>query len=141
MHGAINAVSWNNLGRLHEVVPLWTPAHLWANRCHGHRRGHATRVGFEVTQRERYRKVARLHVRCLDQGFLATLGEGFLSLMYEAIDRTEGATLLVAEQGGQLQGFVTGGVGMGPIYRRMLWASWQCTPVVTRRSMCRNASP
>ena len=66
-----------------------------------------------MTPRERYRRVAGLHMRCLDQGFLATLGEGFLALMYEAIDRTEGATLLVAEHDGQVQGFVTGGVGMG----------------------------
>ncbi|WP_165942165.1 GNAT family N-acetyltransferase [Luteimonas arsenica] len=73
-----------------------------------------------MTPRERYRQVARLHMRCLDQGFLATLGEGFLALMYEAIDRTEGATLLVAEDGGQVQGFITGGVGMRPIYSRMM---------------------
>ena len=73
-----------------------------------------------MTPRERYRQVARLHVRCLDQGFLATLGEGFLALMYEAIDTAGDATLLVAEADGQVQGFVTGGVGMGAIYRRML---------------------
>ncbi|MGY1457332.1 MULTISPECIES: GNAT family N-acetyltransferase [unclassified Luteimonas] len=69
---------------------------------------------------ERYRQVARLHVRCLDQGFLATLGEGFLALMYEAIDGADEATLLVEEDGGQVQGFVTGGTGMGAIYKRML---------------------
>lgn len=73
-----------------------------------------------MTPGERYRQVARLHVRCLDQGFLATLGEGFLALMYEAIDRADGATLLVAEEDGRVQGFITGGVGMGPIYRRMM---------------------
>ena len=73
-----------------------------------------------MTPRERYRQVAGLHKRCLDQGFLATLGEGFLALIYEAIDHTGEATLLVAEEDGQVQGFITGGVGMGPIYRRMM---------------------
>ena len=73
-----------------------------------------------MTQAERYRQVARLHVRCLDQGFLATLGEGFLALMYEAIDRADETTLLVEEDSGQVQGFVTGGTGMGAIYKRML---------------------
>lgn len=68
---------------------------------------------------ERYRQVARLHVRCLDQGFLATLGEDFLALMYEAIDQADETTLLVEEQGGQVLGFITGGTGMGPIYKRM----------------------
>lgn len=73
-----------------------------------------------MTPAERYRQVARLHVRCLDQGFLATLGEGFLALMYEAIDGAEASTLLVEEEGGEVRGFITGGTGMGPIYRRMM---------------------
>lgn len=73
-----------------------------------------------MTPCERYRQVARLHVRCLDQGFLATLGEGFLALMYEAIDAAEGAILITEDGGGQVTGFITGGSGMGPIYRRML---------------------
>lgn len=73
-----------------------------------------------MTRRERYRQVAQLHLRSLDQGFLGTLGEGFLALMYEAIDRAEGTVLLVAEDGGQVQGFITGGTGMGSIYRTML---------------------
>ena len=73
-----------------------------------------------MTPRERYRQVARLHVRCLDQGFLATLGEGFLALMYEAIDAAPETVLLTEEEGGRVVGFITGGTGMGPIYRRML---------------------
>jgi len=73
-----------------------------------------------MTPRERYRQVARLHVRCLDQGFLATLGEGFLAQMYEAIDATPGALLLTEEREGEVVGFITGGTGMGAIYRRMM---------------------
>lgn len=73
-----------------------------------------------MTPRERYRQVAMLHVRCLDQGFLATLGEGFLALMYEAIDRADGTLLITEERDGQVVGFITGGTGMGPIYKRML---------------------
>lgn len=73
-----------------------------------------------MTAIERYRQVARLHIRCLDQSFLATLGAGFLTLMYEAIDQADETCLLVEEDNGQVQGFITGGTGMGPIYRRML---------------------
>lgn len=73
-----------------------------------------------MKSQERYRQLARLHMQCLDQGFLGTLGEGFLALMYEAIDSSDQGTLLVEEEGGQLQGFVTGGTGMGSFYRRML---------------------
>lgn len=73
-----------------------------------------------MTPHERYRQVARLHVRCLDQGFLATLGEGFLAQMYEAIDSTPGALLLTEERDGKVVGFITGGTSMGAIYRRMM---------------------
>lgn len=69
---------------------------------------------------ELYRQVARLHMQSLDQGFLGTLGERFLILMYEAIDSSEQGTLLVEAEGGQVQGFVTGGTGMGALYRWML---------------------
>lgn len=73
-----------------------------------------------MTTRERYRQVAKLHVRCLDQGFLATLGEDFLTLMYEAIDHADGTMLITEDRDGQVAGFITGGAGMGAIYRRML---------------------
>lgn len=68
-----------------------------------------------------YRQVAQLHIACIDRGFLSTLGPGFLALMYQAIDETEGAVLLVeTDDTGRVTGFVTGGTGMGAIYRRML---------------------
>lgn len=70
--------------------------------------------------RERYLQVAQLHVRCLDQGFLATLGERFLALMYEAIDAGQDSTLLTIERNGEIAGFITGGVGMSSIYREMM---------------------
>lgn len=73
-----------------------------------------------MTPRDRYRQVASLHVRCLDQGFLATLGEQFLAQMYEAIDHADGTALLTEERDGAVVGFITGGNGMGSIYRRML---------------------
>lgn len=73
-----------------------------------------------MSRRHDYLAVARLHMRCLDRGFLATLGERFLALMYEAIDLSDDAVLLTETVDGQVVGFITGGSGMGPIYRRML---------------------
>lgn len=73
-----------------------------------------------MASRERYLQIAKLHMRCLDQGFLATLGEGFLALMYESMDRADGVTLITEEREGRVVGFITGSSGMGPIYRRML---------------------
>lgn len=67
-----------------------------------------------------HRQVAALHAAHIDQGFLATLGVPFLTLLYRAIDEGEDSVLLVEERGGQVVGFVSGGLGMGPIYKRML---------------------
>lgn len=61
-----------------------------------------------------------MHAANIDQGFLATLGIPFLSLMYRAIDEAQDSVLLTEECKGSVIGFVSGGVGMGPIYRRML---------------------
>lgn len=69
---------------------------------------------------QRYREVAALHAANISQGFLATLGVPFLALMYRAIDEATDSVLLVEEQGERVAGFVSGGLGMGPIYRRML---------------------
>lgn len=68
----------------------------------------------------RYRQVAELHAANLDQGFLATLGPSFLALLYQSIDESSESTLLTEEDGGRVIGFVAGGLGMSPIYRRLL---------------------
>lgn len=67
-----------------------------------------------------YRQVAQLHVDNINQGFLATMGVGFVSLMYQAIDEAQDSVLLVEERGNRVVGFVSGGKGMGAIYKRML---------------------
>ena len=67
-----------------------------------------------------YRQVAQLHVDNINQGFLATLGTDFVSLMYQAIDEAQDSVLLVEERDGRVVGFVSGGKGMGTIYKRML---------------------
>lgn len=67
-----------------------------------------------------YRQVAELHVANIDQGFLATLGVPFLALMYRAMDEAPDSVLLTEEREGRVVGFISGGAGMGQIYRRML---------------------
>jgi len=73
-----------------------------------------------MNQAHLYRAVAELHVANINQGFLATLGLGFVSLMYRAIDEGEDSVLLVTRVNAQVVGFVAGATGMGPIYKRML---------------------
>ncbi|MDQ3058654.1 MAG: GNAT family N-acetyltransferase [Pseudomonadota bacterium] len=67
-----------------------------------------------------YCTVAKLHIANINQGFLSTLGVGFVSLMYRAIDEGDDSVLLVARVNGEAIGFVAGATGMKPIYRRML---------------------
>jgi len=73
-----------------------------------------------VGRKQHYREIAALHAANINQGFLATLGVPFLALMYQAIDEVPSSVLLVEEQGGRVVGYISGGLGMGPIYRRML---------------------
>ena len=72
-----------------------------------------------MSKREIYRQVAKLHIANINQGFLSTLGVGFVSLLYQAIDEGADSVLLTTERDGNVVGFVAGGMGMGPVYRRM----------------------
>ncbi|HET9031777.1 MAG TPA: GNAT family N-acetyltransferase [Dokdonella sp.] len=67
-----------------------------------------------------YRQVADLHAKCLDKGFLATLGTRFLTLMYRAIDEAADSVLLIEEKDGRVLGFISGARTTGSIYRHML---------------------
>ena len=67
-----------------------------------------------------YHKVARLHCEQINQGFLATLGPSFLTLLYEAIDKDKDAVLIVREVGGDVVGFVSGAASLLPIYTQLL---------------------
>ena len=68
-----------------------------------------------------YQMVAKLHCEHLNQGFLATLGPSFLTLLYEAIDKDQSSVLIVKEVDGKIVGFVSGAVSLRPIYSRLLY--------------------
>ena len=67
-----------------------------------------------------YREVARLHCDYINQGFLASLGVPFLTLLYEAIDKDSESVLLVERMDLKVVGFVTGTRGLGRIYKQLL---------------------
>ena len=67
-----------------------------------------------------YREIARLHIECIEDGFLPTLGETFLALIYEAIDVDPSSALIVESKNGKVIGFIAGGSGMRSIYYQML---------------------
>jgi len=73
-----------------------------------------------VTKPSIYRQVAEMHATTINQGFLSELGPRFLTLLYEAIDQSPSSVLIVEEEAGHLRGFVSGGAGLGPVYRHLL---------------------
>ena len=85
-----------------------------------------------------YQQVATLHASSINQGFLATLGVPFLTLMYRAIDNAPDSILLTEDQDGEVLGFVAGGCGMASIYKSMLrrpfLLGWTLLPALVRPS-------
>ncbi|RBI76984.1 GNAT family N-acetyltransferase [Roseovarius sp. TE539] len=69
-----------------------------------------------------YRQIAALHMSCLDQGFLATLGPRFLALLYRCMDASAESALITESRDGRIVGFVSGGCGMGPVYGQLIRA-------------------
>ena len=67
-----------------------------------------------------YRKVAKIHMQCINHSFLSMLGERFLTLLYESIVADSNSVLFIERTDDNVVGFVAGGLGMGPIYRQML---------------------
>ena len=67
-----------------------------------------------------YRAIASLHCDHINQGFLATLGVPFLTLLYEAIDKDSESVLLVERVDRRVVGFVTGTRGLARIYKQLL---------------------
>jgi ribosomal protein S18 acetylase RimI-like enzyme len=67
-----------------------------------------------------YQKVAQLHCEHINQGFLATLGPSFLTLLYEGIDKDKDSVLIVKEVDGDVVGFVSGAASLRPIYIQLL---------------------
>jgi len=67
-----------------------------------------------------YAQVAALHIASIDRGFLSQLGPRFLSLLYAAMDADSQSTLIVEVEQGRVLGFVSGGTGLGSVYRALL---------------------
>jgi len=77
------------------------------------------RQGRELTDAD-IRQVARLHVICLKQGFLSTLGEDLLALLYRDMTVQEDVFLIAAEVNGEIAGFVAGACHVGGLYRHFV---------------------
>ncbi|WP_419177019.1 N-acetyltransferase family protein [Desulfosediminicola sp.] len=72
-----------------------------------------------------YRQVALLHMKGINRGFLPQLGQGFMTLLYEAIDGCNASVLIVEIENNEVIGFVSGAASMKPLYRQLL-----CKPLL-----------
>jgi len=63
---------------------------------------------------------ARLHAGQISEGFLASLGPGFLARLYRRVACSPGSFLLVADEEGDQVGFLAGTLEVGKLYRRFL---------------------
>lgn len=63
-----------------------------------------------------------LHAAGIAEGFLSSLGPGFLTILYRRVALGPGSFLLVAEVDGRPAGFIAGARSTAALYRRFLWA-------------------
>lgn len=66
-----------------------------------------------------YKQIASIHLSCIDQGFLSSLGHSFLTLLYECIDLDKNSILIIEKKNVNVLGFVAGGKSMKTIYLQM----------------------
>lgn len=75
----------------------------------------------EIKKNPRNKKVlsecARIHVELIPDGFLSTLGEYFLTQLYDYLASNQRSFLLVAQEDNTVLGFICGSYGTGSLYR------------------------
>lgn len=86
--------------------------------------------------------VAMLHKKYIDRGFISSLGSSFLEHLYDAMITSENACCLVAEDAGELQGFISGTYELGRFYKdfmktKLLPASIALLPELIRPAVFR----
>jgi ribosomal protein S18 acetylase RimI-like enzyme len=65
-------------------------------------------------------RLADLHARRIDEGFLASLGPVFLARLYRRVVRSPRAFAVVAEEGGQVVAFCAAAENVGRLYREFM---------------------
>lgn len=77
-------------------------------------------VNIEPLSARHASRVAVLHQRCIDTGFLSSLGPRFLTQLYTAIPRTASGFGYVAERDGQVVAFIACAERLGALYKQAL---------------------
>lgn len=63
-------------------------------------------------------QLAEIHRKEIHEGFLSTLGDSFLKLLYQTLAQSDSAFVITSQEGGQVQGFIVGAVDTGGVYKQ-----------------------
>lgn len=66
--------------------------------------------------------VALLHNKYIDRGFISSLGSSFLEHLYDSMIASDHTFCLVAEDAGELHGFISGTCALGSFYKDFMRA-------------------
>jgi ribosomal protein S18 acetylase RimI-like enzyme len=86
--------------------------------------------------------VALLHKKYIDRGFMSSLGSSFLEHLYDAMTTSGNACCLVAEENGEIHGFISGTCELRSFYRdfvkaKLLPVSLLLMPMLLKPSFSR----
>lgn len=85
--------------------------------------------------------IADIHIKSLPNSFLASLGAKFLILIYIAIRDSDNSFIFVERKDDEVCGFISGGTGLGPIYKKITRQPIKLClcllPVLSFRTFCK----
>lgn len=73
-----------------------------------------------IAQENDFLEIAKMHNNYLRYGFLSTLGEKLLFLIYQSMVNSKYAFCIVAEENQKIIGFVSGATSIGKFYKEFL---------------------
>ena len=80
-------------------------------------------------------EIARLHLVGLSEGFLSSLGHGFLTLLYQAMVESDEAVVLCAKDGERPVGFIAGCTNLDEFYKEFRKKyKWKAFRILFKRS-------
>lgn len=83
--------------------------------------------------------MAALHAERITEGFLPTLGLGFLTRLYRRVVRAPGSFAVVAERDGRVLGFAAGAEDLGRLYREFVTRDGVAAGAIAAPRIIRNA--
>jgi len=82
--------------------------------------GDLSQIEFKLLRTTHTSRIAKLHIEGISTGFISSLGIGFVTALYEAIAESEAGFGLVAEENGNVLGFVVFTKNLSTLYKSVI---------------------